>query len=292
MHFFGHRGNRYRRIVRQARHLQCASRLFGQSRLWRSGRRSGSTQIHLLCGQRRRLHTCRHHRSDIRDASGMAYRRKRALFAMPCGCDRRLQSATRRDLVIEACVRIISSCGDQSLGETPGPIPNPEAKAWHGDGTAPDRVWESSTPPHHTYRKPLGAHAPRGFPHIRNTHDPNPHTPTKTPGASRTHETHVRDHSRPAPPSGPKRDGAARSHFRRKSGKQHVRDRGIPTPGPPPPRSAVRTAPLRGARNWLGYGVALHWLLLCITSPLNVALRRIKSCITIRRRFSVPLIKA
>ena len=78
---------------------------------------------------RRRLHTCRHHRSDIRDASGMAYRRKRALCAMPCVCDRRLQSATRRDLVIEACVRIISSCGDQSLGETPGPIPNPEAKA-------------------------------------------------------------------------------------------------------------------------------------------------------------------
>lgn len=112
-------------------------------------------------------HVPRHHRSDIRDASGMAYRRKRALFAMPCGCDRRLQSATRRDLVIGACVRIISSCGDQSLGETPGPIPNPEAKAWHGDGTAPDRVWESSTPPHHTYRKPLGAHAPRGFPHIR-----------------------------------------------------------------------------------------------------------------------------
>ena len=48
---------------------------------------------------------------------------------MPCGCDSRLQSATRRDLVIEACARTISSCGDQSLGETPGPIPNPEAKA-------------------------------------------------------------------------------------------------------------------------------------------------------------------
>lgn len=183
-------------------------------------------------------------------------------------------------------------CGGHGPGETPGPIPNPEAKAWHGDGTAPDRVWESSTPPHHTYRKPLGAHAPRGF-RIPETLTTQTHTPpTKTPGASRTHETHVRDHSRPAPPSGPKRDGAARSHFRRKSGKQHVRDRGIPTPGPPPPRSAVRTAPLRGARNWLGYGVALHWLLLCITSPLNVALRRIKSCITIRRRFSVPLIKA
>ncbi len=65
-----------------------------------------------------------------------------------------------------------------------------------------------------------------------------------------------------------------------------------PTPGLLP-RSAVRTAPPpEGARNWLGYGVALHWLLLCITSPLNVALRRIKSCITIRRRFNVPLIKA
>jgi hypothetical protein len=41
-------------------------------------------------------------------------------------------------------------CGGHSPGETPGPIPNPEAKAWHGDGTAPDRVWESSSPPHHT----------------------------------------------------------------------------------------------------------------------------------------------
>ena len=40
------------------------------------------------------------------------------------------------------------SCGGHSPGETPGPIPNPEAKTWHGDGTAPDRVWESSTPPH------------------------------------------------------------------------------------------------------------------------------------------------
>ena len=55
--------------------------------------------------------------------------RRRDSCAMPCGCDRRLQSATRRDLVIEACACIISSCGDQSLGETPGPIPNPEAKA-------------------------------------------------------------------------------------------------------------------------------------------------------------------
>lgn len=183
----------------------------------------GGTQIHLLCGQRRRLHTCRHHRSDIRDASGMAYRRKRALFAMPCGCDRRLQSATRRDLVIEACVRIISSCGDQSLGETPGPIPNPEAKAWHGDGTAPDRVWESSTPPHHTYRKPLGAHAPRGF-RIPETLTTQTHTPPqKHPGLLAL--------MRPTSGTIP---GQPRRRGRRETARR-VRDRGSPTPEPPYP---------------------------------------------------------
>ena len=41
-------------------------------------------------------------------------------------------------------------CGDHSQGETPGPIPNPEAKALHGDGTALERVWESSASPLHT----------------------------------------------------------------------------------------------------------------------------------------------
>ena len=54
-------------------------------------------------------------------------------------------------------------CGGHGPGETPGPFPNPEAKAWHGDGTALERVWESSTPPHSTvwtfWSSPLG-----GFP--------------------------------------------------------------------------------------------------------------------------------
>ena len=50
--------------------------------------------------------------------------------------------------------RELKICGGHGPGETPGPIPNPEAKAWHGDGTALDRVWESSTPPHHTQEKP------------------------------------------------------------------------------------------------------------------------------------------
>ncbi len=52
--------------------------------------------------------------------------------------------------------RELKICGGHGPGETPGPIPNPEAKAWHGDGTALDRVWESSTPPHHTYTRTPG----------------------------------------------------------------------------------------------------------------------------------------
>ena len=32
-------------------------------------------------------------------------------------------------------------------GETPGPIPNPEAKPARADGTALGRVWESRLPP-------------------------------------------------------------------------------------------------------------------------------------------------
>src|SRR4051794_837002 len=37
--------------------------------------------------------------------------------------------------------------GGHSGGETPGLIPNPEAKPSSADGTAPGRVWESRTPP-------------------------------------------------------------------------------------------------------------------------------------------------
>ena len=63
-------------------------------------------------------------------------------------------------------------CGGHGQGETPGPIPNPEAKALHGDGTAPERVWESSAPPlsHDTVppgRAPTGS---RGVPLFSPTH--------------------------------------------------------------------------------------------------------------------------
>jgi hypothetical protein len=75
------------------------------------------------------------------------------------------------------------SYGGHSGGETPGNIPNPEAKPSSADGTAPGRVWESRTPPdNHTIRatpKPRGrplSHSPadiastsvasRMFPHV------------------------------------------------------------------------------------------------------------------------------
>lgn len=126
-------------------------------------------------------------------------------------------------------------CGGHGPGETPGPIPNPEAKAWHGDGTAPDRVWESSTPPHHTYRKPLGAHAPRGFPYIRNRPRPEP---ARAPGPPRI----------PMRPTSGTIPGQPR---RRGRTTRRVRDRGSPTPGPPgPPRRQLPSK--RGARNLLG----------------------------------------
>ena len=48
-------------------------------------------------------------------------------------------------------------CGGHSGRETPGPIPNPEAKPTSADGTARETSWESRTPPH----KPLKQRGPR-----------------------------------------------------------------------------------------------------------------------------------
>ena len=72
-------------------------------------------------------------------------------------------------------------CGGHGQGETPGPIPNPEAKTLHGDGTAPDRVWESSTPPQHTYTKARWGRAQlphRAFPISTPTFIPQAHART------------------------------------------------------------------------------------------------------------------
>src|SRR5262245_33749200 len=46
-----------------------------------------------------------------------------------------------------------TSYGGHSGRETPGPIPNPEVKPASANGTAPDRMWESRTPPNNLLRE-------------------------------------------------------------------------------------------------------------------------------------------
>ena len=48
--------------------------------------------------------------------------------------------------------------GGYSVGETPGPISNPEAKTHSADGTALGRVWESKTPPKFTSVEGMHTH--------------------------------------------------------------------------------------------------------------------------------------
>src|SRR3712207_8236683 len=49
------------------------------------------------------------------------------------------------------------SYGGHGERETPGPIPNPEAKPLSADGTALETGWESRTPPDNHYRTGVGA---------------------------------------------------------------------------------------------------------------------------------------
>jgi hypothetical protein len=46
------------------------------------------------------------------------------------------------------------SFGDHGEGETPGSIPNPEAKPFSADGTALVKVWESRTSPDNYSKEP------------------------------------------------------------------------------------------------------------------------------------------
>src|SRR3954465_6795717 len=55
--------------------------------------------------------------------------------------------------------------GGHGERETPGPIPNPEAKPLSADGTAPETGWESRTPPDNHYR--TGVRATRSDPRSR-----------------------------------------------------------------------------------------------------------------------------
>src|SRR5687767_10675171 len=73
--------------------------------------------------------------------------------------------------VLNARTRQLVHTRSQSYGghgerETPGPIPNPEAKPLSADGTALETGWESRTPPdNHSRRGPsIRAGAPFGMP--------------------------------------------------------------------------------------------------------------------------------
>ena len=60
--------------------------------------------------------------------------------------------------------------GGYSVGETPGPIPNPEAKTHSADGTAPGRVWESRTPPDNISDRPRASPMPGVDPFKQTSH--------------------------------------------------------------------------------------------------------------------------
>ena len=69
-----------------------------------------------------------------------------------------------------------------AAGKRPAPIPNLEAKPASADGTAPGRVWESRTPPQHTYAGGVTEHK---------------HCSTTPPAFLHTHTTHTRTHISP-----------------------------------------------------------------------------------------------
>ena len=100
--------------------------------------------------------------SPRQGASGM---RHKTLFRVHCP----VPGPSRSDPPGVLPGKVDKICGGHGQGETPGPIPNPEAKALHGDGTAPERVWESSAPPlsHDTVppgRAPSGSRGVPRFP--------------------------------------------------------------------------------------------------------------------------------
>ena len=84
------------------------------------------------------------------DDAGKAFDLLASVVRFPDRHDRNRSCGWFRCRPIRVVGRLEWFCGGHGPGETPGPFPNPEAKAWHGDGTALERVWESSTPPHST----------------------------------------------------------------------------------------------------------------------------------------------
>ena len=94
------------------------------------------------------------------DDTGKAFDLLASVVRFPDRHDRNRSCGWFRCRPIRVIGRLEWFCGGHGPGETPGPFPNPEAKAWHGDGTALERVWESSAPPHSTLGVPVERNAP------------------------------------------------------------------------------------------------------------------------------------
>ena len=105
------------------------------------------------------------------DDTGKAFGLLASVVRFPDRHDRNRSCGWFRCRPIRVVGRLEWFCGGHGPGETPGPFPNPEAKAWHGDGTALERVWESSAPPHSTvwtfWSSPLGGFSEGPFFFIR-----------------------------------------------------------------------------------------------------------------------------
>ena len=97
------------------------------------------------------------------DDAGKAFDLLASVVRFPDRHDRNRSCGWFRCRPIRVVGRSEWFCGGHGPGETPGPFPNPEAKAWHGDGTALERVWESSAPPHSTVWT-FWSSPPGGFP--------------------------------------------------------------------------------------------------------------------------------
>src|SRR5687768_3541121 len=71
-------------------------------------------------------------------------------------------NARTRQMLVRICSQSYGGHGER---ETPGPIPNPEAKPLSADGTALETGWESRTPPDNHYQ--TGVRATCSDPRLR-----------------------------------------------------------------------------------------------------------------------------
>src|SRR5215213_9799758 len=89
----------------------------------------------------------------------------------------------RTSILVRTCSQSYGGHGER---ETPGHIPNPEAKPLSADGTALGTGWESRTPPDNTSKGPSRQRrGPSPFPHIGRSSISAPRPETSRSGSPR-----------------------------------------------------------------------------------------------------------